>query len=157
MSQETWMSPRELCFIIILRFQAEPSWPHSLFFLQRPGSDWKFRNYALATVIISPEILVFFGGRLQGKLLVLCKYLCFYLHHFSSVKNNFTFHFWKNSSKSLSSLGVVPLFLKFCLVLVILCQLHIPSWWVFQDYPHMYIMKKLLVYAKLSAQVPGHS
>ena len=35
-------------------------------FLQRPGSDWKFRNYALVTIIICPEIL-FLWRQVTGK------------------------------------------------------------------------------------------
>jgi hypothetical protein len=42
-------------------------WP-IIFFLWRPESDWKFRNYALATIISFSRKFNFFWGRLQKKL-----------------------------------------------------------------------------------------
>lgn len=48
------------------------------------------------------------------------------------------------------------MFLKVYLVMVILSQCIFPSEWTFQDYQHMHIMRKLLVYAKHSAQAPEY-
>lgn len=48
-----------------------------------------------------------------------------------------------------------PLF-KILLVMIVLGQWHLRSQWSFQDYQYIHTMRKLLVYAKHSAQAPEY-